>query len=201
MLPWDSGRDMSPRPVLRVLPMPAGGRGRGTEEVRARVEGGPGAGAGQALGWLGGRSADGGRSPMQRGNSKAAGKPDSRVRDLLGTWEGELAGQALGREWGGGCPCSQLGPAKGPSHWAPQVPSRVSSPDWPAGGAQHLPSAGAGTWQEQLRTRGLLSRKGLTLSTAAPRPKSRGLWAPIQCVLPGPKPALGLRALRSEECG
>lgn len=152
---------------------------------------------GLVKGWLGGCSADGGRSPMQRGNSKAAGKPDSRVRDLLGTWEGELAGPALGRAWGGG-PCSQLGPAKGPSHWAPQVPSRVSSPDWPAGGAQHLPSAGAGTWQEQLRTRGLLSRKGLTLSTAAPRPKSRGLWAPIQCVLPGPKPALGLRALCSE---
>lgn len=41
---------------------------------------------------------------MPRGNSKAAGKPDSRVRDLLGTWEGELAGQALGREWGGGVP-------------------------------------------------------------------------------------------------
>lgn len=38
---------------------------------------------------------------MQRGNSKAAGKPDSRVRDLLGTWEGELAGPALGRAWGG----------------------------------------------------------------------------------------------------
>lgn len=166
--------------------------------MRARVEGGPGARAGQALGRLGGRSADGGRSPMQRGNSKAAGKPDSTEFGICwalgrGSWLGQRWG-----ERGGGCPCSQLGSAKGPSHWAPQVPSRVSSPDWPAGGAQHLPSAGAGTWQEQLRTRGLLSRKGLTLSTAAPRPKSRGLWAPIQCVLPGPKPALGLRALCSE---
>lgn len=156
---------------------------------------------GLVKGWLGGCSADGGRSPMQRGNSKAEGKPDSTE---FGTCWALGRGSWLGQRWGerrGGGPCSQLGSAKGPSHWAPQVPSRVSSPDWPAGGAQHLPSAGAGTWQEQLRTRGLLSRKGLTLSTAAPRPKSRGLWAPIQCVLPGPKPALGLRALRSEECG
>lgn len=50
---------------------------------------------------------------MQRGNSKAAGKPDSRVRDLLGTWEGELAGPALRRAWGGGS-LLPTGTSKGP---------------------------------------------------------------------------------------
>lgn len=195
VLPWDSGRDMSPRPVLRVLPMPAGGRGRGTEEVRARVEGGPGARAGQGVA---GRVQRRWRQvPHAAWEQQGCGEARFQSSGLVGHLGGGAGWASAAASVGGG-PCSQLGSAKGPSHWAPQVPSRVSSPDWPAGGAQHLPSAGAGTWQEQLRTRGLLSRKGLTLSTAAPRPKSRGLWAPIQCVLPGPKPALGLRALCSE---
>lgn len=67
-----------------------------------------------------------------------------------------------GRGGIGACRCSQLPPAKALSdrdRKSASPPRPISSLEGPAGGPQHLPSTGPGTWQEPFRTQKFLGRK------------------------------------------